>query len=100
MELIKLREKFEKDLMEVPNNETKHFYYKLLNSHQNANSTILPSTQESVVSYIDSNQNMLKAAFFDRLPKDEACTDYKDGSVNKLYIIAPIFLVGEKTGQK
>lgn len=33
------REEFEKDLIAIPNNYTKHFffYYKLLNSHQNAN---------------------------------------------------------------
>lgn len=38
MELIKLREKFEEDLIAVPNNYTKHFFFycKLLNSHQNA----------------------------------------------------------------
>lgn len=63
-------------------------------------STILDSTQEGVVSQIDSNQNMLNTAFFNRLPKDEACTDYKEWSVNKLYIVAQIFLTGEKTRKK
>lgn len=48
-------------------------------------STILASTLENVVSQINSNRNMLNTAFFNRLPKDEACTDYKEWSVNKLY---------------
>lgn len=63
-------------------------------------STILASTQENIFSQTDSKQNMLNAAFFNRLTKDEACTDYKELSVSNLYIIAQIFLTGEKTRKK
>lgn len=63
-------------------------------------STILASTQETIFSQTDSKQNTLHAAFFNRLPKDEAYTDYKESTVNNLYIIAQIFLTGEKTRKK
>lgn len=35
---------------------------------------------------------MLHAAFFNRLPKYGTYADYKEWSVNKLYIIVQIFL--------
>lgn len=43
---------------------------------------------------------MLNAAFFNRLPENKACRDYKGWIANKLYIVAQIFLSAEKTRKK
>lgn len=81
MELIKLREKFEKDLIAIPNNYSKHFSFTtnclIVTSMQI--STILACTQESVVSQIYSNQNMLNAVFLTGCQKTRHAQITKSG---------------------